>query len=378
MTDRQLQFRVGLFVLASIAVSVVMVFQFGEFRFLWAKQYEVATHFEAAPGVLVGSPVRMNGIPIGSVKDVSLDLKRGGVLVTLTVEEKFQLRSDSYPMLQQSLLGDTTVEFSPGKSTKPFDRKSVLEGTPVFDLTDLAKRTQLQLSEAMTSMTATSREWQLVGHNLNGLVETNRGNLGDVIERTAVSLDEFTRTMANAGKVFDNANQVIGDEQTVANIKRAMAGLPQLVNETQQTITAMRSTIGTVNNNLRNMEKVTEPLAKHTTSIVERLDGSLANLEALSGELRTFSEMANNSDGTLKKLMTNPKLYHDLERSAASMSALLQNLDPIIRDMRVFSDKVARHPEIIGVGGVLRPSTGQKEAEESAPVKSAGGIFRRN
>ena len=377
MTDRQLQFRVGLFVLASIAVSVVMVFQFGEFRFLWAKQYEVATHFEAAPGVLVGSPVRMNGIPIGSVKDVSLDLKRGGVLVMLTIEEKFQLRSDSYPMLQQSLLGDTTVEFSPGKSVKPFDRKSVLEGTPVFDLTDLARRTQLQLSEAMTSMTATSREWQLVGHNLNGLVETNRGNLGDVIERTAISLDEFTRTMANAGKVFDNANNVIGDEETVANIKRAMAGLPQLVTETQQTITAMRSTIGTVNNNLRNVEKVTEPLAKHTTSIVQRLDNSLSNLEALSGELRTFSEMANRSDGTLQKLMTNPKLYHDLERSAASMSVLLQNLDPVIRDMKVFSDKVARHPEIIGVGGVLKPSNGKKP-DDPPEVKQAGRLFRRN
>ena len=219
MTDRQLQFRVGLFVLASIVVAVVMVFQFGEFKVFFAKQYEVATHFEAAPGVLVGSPVRMNGIPIGAVRDVILDHKRGGVLVMLQVDEKYKLRADSVPMLQQSLLGDTIVEFSPGKSDQWFDRKSVLEGTPVFDLTELARRTERHLSEVMTSLTATSREWQLVARNVNGLVETNRGNLGDVIERTAAGLDEFTKTMAQAGKAFDNANRVIGDEQTVTDRK---------------------------------------------------------------------------------------------------------------------------------------------------------------
>lgn len=372
MTDRQLQFRVGLFVLMSMFVAVVMVFQFGEFTVFLAKQYEVATHFEAAPGVLVGSPVRMNGIPIGAVKDVVLDHKRGGVLVLLNINEKYQLRADSVPMLQQSLLGDTIVEFSPGKSDQSFDRKSVLEGTPVFDLTELARRTERNLSEVMTSLTATSREWHQVARNVNGLVETNRGNLDEVIERTAVSLDEFTKTMAHAGRAFDNANRVIGDEQTVTNLKKAVAGLPQLVTETQQTITAMRGTVGAINSNLRNLDAVTQPIAKHTTSIVVRLDQSLANMESLTGELKQFAELANKSDGSMKKFISDPALYRDLERSASTLSVLLQNLDPIIRDMRVFSDKIARRPEIIGVGGALRPSTGLKDDEGTNEVRPAG------
>lgn len=376
MTDRQLQFRVGLFVLASIVVAVVMVFQFGEFKVFFAKQYEVATHFEAAPGVLVGSPVRMNGIPIGAVRDVILDHKRGGVLVMLQVDEKYKLRADSVPMLQQSLLGDTIVEFSPGKSEQWFDRKSVLEGTPVFDLTELARRTERHLSEVMTSLTATSREWQLVARNVNGLVETNRGNLGDVIERTAVGLDEFTKTMSQAGKAFDNANRVIGDEQTVNNLKKAVAGLPQLVTETQQTITTMRSTVGTINSNLRNLDAATQPIAKHTTSIVMRLDQSLANMESLTGELKQFAELANKSDGSLRKFISDPTLYRDLERSAATLSVLLQNLDPVIRDMHIFSDKVARRPELIGVGGALRPSSGLKDDDNSSQEVRPAGFQR--
>lgn len=370
MNDRKFQFRVGLFVLAAMAVLIAMFFQFGEFRAMLAKRYDVITHFEAAPGVLVGSPVRMNGIPIGQVKEVMLDNQRGGVLVILAIDEKYQLRADSIPMLQQSLLGDSIVEFSPGKSDQPFDRKSVVDGMPVFDLTELARRTERQLSEAMISMTATSREWQLVARNLNGLVETNRGNLDTVIERTAESLDEFTHTMSSAAKAFDNANRVIGDPETNANLKKALAGLPVLVNETQQTIVAMRGTVGTINNNLKNIEGVTQPLAKHTTSIVVRLDHSLANLEAMTGELRTLAEVAGKSDGSLQRMMKDPNLYRDLERSAAALSVLLTNLDQILKDMRVFSDKVARHPEIIGVGGALRPSTGLKDEEDG--VRPAG------
>lgn len=370
MSDRKLQFRVGLFVLAAMVVMVVMVFQFGEVRTLLAKRYDVVTHFEAAPGVLVGSPVRMNGIPIGAVKDVRLDNERGGVLVILAIDEKYQLRADSVPMLQQSLLGDSIVEFSPGKSSKPFDRSQPVDGMPVFDLTELARRTERQLSEAMVSMTATSREWQLVGRNFNSLVETNRGNLDTVIERTAAGLDEFTRTMKSAATSFENANRLIGDPETNANLKKALAGLPQLVNETQQAIGAMKGTVGSINNNLKNLEGVTQPLAKHTTSIVVRLDHSLANLEVMTAELRTLSEIASKSDGSFQRLLKDPTLYRDLERSAAALSVLLTNLDPILKDMKIFSDKVARHPEVIGVGGALRPSSGLKDENEG--VRPAG------
>ena len=46
-----------------------------------------------------------------------------------------------------------------------------------------------------------------------------------------------------------------------------------------------------------------------------------------------------------------------------SLSMLLKNLQPIVQDMRVFTDKVARRPELLGVGGALRPSSGLKDDE---------------
>lgn len=340
-----------------------LIFQFGEVRSLLEKQYRVLVHFDTAPGVLEGSPVRLNGIPIGDVEAITLDRQNGGVLLTLSIEEKYSLRSDSIPRLQQSLLGDAAIEFTPGVSPVEFDRQTVLEGEAPPDVMEVVLSMEEQLATTMSSFEATSREWQLLARNMNSLVETNQGSLHDVVERTAVSLDEFTGTMKQASLAFENANRVIADPRTVANLQQALAGLPQIVSETRQTITAMRQTVGTINGNLRNIENVTEPLAKHTTSIVVRLDSSLSNIEALTAELRDVAEIAAKSDGSLNRFLSDPGLYDDLERSASSLSILLRNLAPIVQDMRVFTDKIARRPEVLGVGGALRPSSGLKDEE---------------
>ena len=78
MTERQLQFRVGLMVIISGVCAAVMILQFGEFRSLWQKPVTVAIHFPAAAGVQPGGPVEMNGVSIGVVRDVSIDRRRGG------------------------------------------------------------------------------------------------------------------------------------------------------------------------------------------------------------------------------------------------------------------------------------------------------------
>src|SRR5690242_18299084 len=125
MTERQLQFRVGLLVVVAGFAAAGLVFRFGEMRWLWEKHYTIGVHFERAPGVEKGTPVRKNGILIGSVRGVTFDEAHGGVNVTVEIRERFQLRKDAEPMLSRSLLGDATLEFAPGKSRellKPGDR----------------------------------------------------------------------------------------------------------------------------------------------------------------------------------------------------------------------------------------------------------------
>ena len=85
MTERQLQFRVGLFVILSGAAIAGMVFYFGEIAQMWEPRYPLVVHFENAPGVFPGTPVRRNGISIGKVQEVVFDEHRGGVLTLISI-----------------------------------------------------------------------------------------------------------------------------------------------------------------------------------------------------------------------------------------------------------------------------------------------------
>jgi DNA-binding transcriptional LysR family regulator len=66
-------------------------------------------------------------------------------------------------------------------------------------------------------------------------------------------------------------------------------------------------------------------------------------------------------NGTIQKLITDPTVYRNIDDAAASLARILARSEKITRDLEVFADKVARRPELIGIGGALRPSGGLKE-----------------
>jgi len=54
--------------------------------------------------------------------------------------------------------------------------------------------------------------------------------------------------------------------------------------------------------------------------------------------------------------------YNNLNDAASMLTHSLPRIDRILHDFEVFADKIARHPESLGVGGAIRPSAGLKEA----------------
>lgn len=363
MTERQMQFRVGLFVILAVIATAVMVFQFGQVGEFFHPQYPLLIHFDSAPGVYPGTPVRRNGVAIGKVDDVVFDKYEGGVIVIARINNDVQLRQDAEPGLVQSLLGDATIEFTPGKSPRFLETGAKIEGKTPKDPMRIVEDLEKNVSQALVTLNTTGQEWNKLAQNLNGLVETNRGNLNEVIERSVVSLAEFTETMNSAQKTFGHAEGILGSPQVQENMRKTIETLPQMIEETRQVIQTVRLAVVKADQNLANLSGVTAPLAERSTSIITQLDSTVANLDAISGQLRTFVELAVKEDGSIQQFATNPELYQNLNNSAASLSLLLKNLDPVLKDVRIFSDRIARHPEIIGVSGALNPSTGVKEPD---------------
>ncbi|MDP7277781.1 MAG: MlaD family protein [Planctomycetaceae bacterium] len=375
MTERQLQFRVGIFVIIAAVSAAMMIFQFGEFGAFWQRPITVVVHFSSAPGVQPGGPVEMNGIPIGTVRDIGIDRRRGGARVRVDLLPRFQVRSDARPRLIRSLFGDTTIEFTLGRQGRTLRDGDVLEGLPPVDPMNVVARLDEQLRTTMASFERTSVQWGRVAENINGLVDNRRGDLERAIGESAVALAQFSKTMTSANALFANANQVLGDPRQQHNLRQSLDALPRLVGETEATIKAVRRTVLTVNTNLVQLQGVTAPLARRGDSIVARIDATLGNLESLTADLGRFSRVINTPSGSLSRLARDPALYRNLNESSGSLALLLKNLQPVIRDLRIFSDKVARHPELLGVQGALRGSAGVKEPPREA---NSGRGARRN
>ena len=353
MNERQLQFRVGLLVITAGVALAGLVLRFGEMRWLFEKNYTVGVHFERAPGVAGGTPVRKNGILIGSVRSVAFDEHRGGVNVTLEIRERFQLRKDSEPMLTRSLLGDATIEFAAGTSRELLKPGERIEGAPSSDPLEIITRMEAKTTETLDSFAATSEEWRKVGANLNNLTETHRGNIDAVIEEAAESLHQFTVTMRTI-------NKTVADPEMQDNLRRTLEGLPKMMADAGETIRAVRGAVSKADTALTNITDVTAPLAQRSATIARRLDNSVASLETLLKEMAMFSKAINSENGSLSLLANDPQLYRNLSEASASLQLIMRNLEPAVKDLRVFLDKIARHPEKIGVGGALRPDTGLK------------------
>lgn len=376
MTERQMQFRVGMLVLVATAIGTVLVFRFGDLRKHFEEAYPLAIHFRTAPGVYPSAPVQKSGITIGHVREVEFDDTRGGVVVTVEINSRYRLRVDSQPQLSRSLLGDTAIDFTPGTRPEYLKPGATVEGVVPVDPLDIVNSLEARTGQALDSLTETSREWQLVARNLNSLMRTKQGDLDQVIEGAAVALQQFTVTMQNANRMITDANKLLGDPATQRSLRELVTAMPELVNETRQTIVATRTAIGNVNANLENLNAVTDPLARRGSSMVARLDSSLTSLDTLLADLSRVSRIMASENGSLQKLGSDPELYRNLNRSAESLALVLKNLEPMVRDLQVFSDKIARHPEVMGVAGAMRPSDGLKDPEPPAAPQQQSTVNR--
>src|SRR3954470_14692546 len=117
MNERVMQFRIGMFVIVAGLVLTMLIVWFGESPLLLRDHVYLTVHYSEAPGVAEGTPVRKSGIRIGEVSALSIEERPNqpdGVLVTLSIDRKYRLRTGTVPRLTRSLIGDVTIDMLPG------------------------------------------------------------------------------------------------------------------------------------------------------------------------------------------------------------------------------------------------------------------------
>jgi phospholipid/cholesterol/gamma-HCH transport system substrate-binding protein len=372
-------------VLATVIVTAILVVYFDGVPAVVDRPYTLYLDFpEGAPGVGIGTPVRKNGIRIGQVSDVQfaedVDPRYTGAIITIHLDPNRKIHHNEVPQINSPLFGvggDTTIEFvrtraagnnstiqpfqqappqpaspPPGDGSDVYKPGEMLEGRLNSGPLDMIGNMEGSLSEAMSSIARTSDQIGQLSQRVNDLIRNNDEQIVRIVGKAEIAIDNISSTVKNA-------NDLIGDPVLRQNIFKAANDLPQVLAQMNEAISTVHQTFDTADRNLRNIEGLTKPLGERGPQLVANIEQATQNVGAMVEDLQRFVDAFNNSQGTLGKLINDPKLHDQLVETMCKVNEILQKVEPIVNDARAFSDKLARHPEVL-TRGILKPSSGIK------------------
>jgi len=355
MNDRVMQFRVGVMVLATAIIAGILVVLFGDLPSLVQATYPLKMSFSDARGISGGTPVRKNGILVGRVNSVVLD-ERGGVSVVADIDSYVPVYKDEVPRISSTILGDSEIQLVPGRIVPPRQRlppEEVLIGAVARDPMEAFTALEPKLGSALDSLAQASDSVQKLSTNIDRMFMGGDDRFERVLRKTEATLDAFNSAMKNI-------DDVMGDPASREDIKDTIAALPEVVADLRKTVQGIGTTVDTADRNLRNLEGLTRPLGDRGSAMVAQIDRTIGRLDETLQQAAMFTKALNESQGTLGKLVRDPQVYNDLAQAAATVNKLTKELRPIVDDVRVFTDKIARHPEQLGVRGALDRRPGLK------------------
>ncbi len=394
MDDRVVQFRVGVMVLASLLIVGILLLLFGESpRFvkrIFQPTYTVRLWFQEAQGLSEDSLVRRNGILVGRVtkvgfavdeaplvrkngavlrkvrfagdendtplpKDIATTEYETGVIVTAEIRQGATLFTRDVCRIETDLLGKHWIQFASapleGRPAAP-QRLDLKSAQPHFLRGQMAPDPMDSIGMVTETLDKLVPEIYKVSASM-----TNAGNAIDGAARQVTDLleDESDQGIRSA---IEEANKSLKSLQRMFGSEKQKGSLEVTLEEVSETIKQFETTMKTANQRLDELKPLTQKLGSQET--IAGLDRATRNLDQVMQDMAAFSKTLRNPQGSLGLLLQDRELYDHLNNVAENVDDLSRQLQPILDDVRIFTDKAARHPERLGVRGALQRYPGIK------------------
>jgi phospholipid/cholesterol/gamma-HCH transport system substrate-binding protein len=199
-------FRLGLFLLTTLAILAACVFLVGRQEMEFSSNYRVRSEFDNVTGLSDGADVRVGGIRKGTVRSIQLPSRPDGkVTVTMDLAKETQsiVRRDSIASIQSAgLLGDKYVEISFGSvESEKLKGGETIDSEPPLDVSDLFQKANQLLDTGQGALEGI----QGTADNLNMItakVNTGQGTIGKLINDTTL----YRQAAASVTSLHDDAD----------------------------------------------------------------------------------------------------------------------------------------------------------------------------
>ncbi len=326
---------VGLFAFISLLCFSWMVFKFGDLPGFVSKMdaNQIKICFPEVPGIQENSAVYFRGFSVGKVIEVMPPALRPGraetapmefnAIVVITIAKNYQIPDNITPKIFQRGLGSSYIELSlPAHPSDSF----LTDGSELFGVISegsqfISETTQQKLDNLIESLDLLS---QSVRSQLNAITPEDADNENKNINAN------LTTAIMRFDETLRNLNTIIGNPDNQANIAN-------MISELSQGSTELRGVIAKADKLADRSDQVVNNIDTQVT----RLSDSFAPLgektqvvaDELATALKSFNTVmlkAVDGEGTIDRLLNDPKLYESLTDTSARLSLALEEMKKLI------------------------------------------------
>lgn len=284
------EIKVGVLTVAAIALFV-FGYQYLKGRNLLEDDRTFYAVYDNVEGLTSSAPVTINGLRVGNIDNIDFLDSSGRLLVKFHVNESFNFSSESLASVYStSLIGGKALAIIPNydstsRPAKPGDTlqskiDNGIQGKVMDEFLPMKDKVEHMIVSADSVLTA-------LNETLNPKTRL----------AIASSLEEVNKTLVQIRGLSQNANSLLTDNRE-----------------------QLDRTIGNLDTTTKNFAAISDTLAK-----VE-IAGTVKELETAIGKFNRVLDDIATGKGSLGKLMTDDKLYDNLEKTTRQAEMLMQDI----------------------------------------------------
>ncbi len=287
-----MKLQVGILTLVALILVLWATFQSGSFKF--GKEQEIRLRFGNVGGLEEGSPVRLNGVPVGTVRKIELE------------------KTSSEPRVLMGVKNGTRERLHQGASARITTVGFLSELYVALDTGDEGRPLITSDSEIRTTLVTDPQ-----------VLVTRVNDMADTVEAILSNLNAATRGFTSGRGTL---GKLARDERLYDNLvemSRTATILASRMTETQERVANQLVKLATSFDSLSwRMQHGEGTLAQLMTS------GELhKNLASSTARMDSVMALMQSGKGSLGKLMTDSTLYNDTRALMGSMKRLMAEIE---------------------------------------------------
>ncbi len=295
--------RIGVFGMITLTLFIISV-NYIKGKDLFHRHRVFYAIYDGTSGIQDAAPISLNGLNIGKVTDLGfLNDTSSKILMELTIYDPVFIPSNSVARIfSLDLLGTKNVEIVFGDSKIPAEDGDTLTGGSQMSLSEEVNKQVAPIKAKAENLLSSLDTMVTVLHSVFNSETRKSINSSFISIRTTLSNLENT--------TYNMDTLVYGQRKRLERIMFNIESITENFRENDEAIT----------NILSNFSLISDTLAK------ANLAGTLSNVNSVLSRVDAITTKIDNGTGSVGLLVNDNALYNNLNKSAAQLNALIEDL----------------------------------------------------